>query len=63
MEKLGANPLKVLHADRSTNIAPSSTPGTWLRATIDVADVYAKEGRAGTMHFVVLQNDRQQPGG
>ena len=55
MEKLGANPLKVLHGGQEYEYQGFIHPGDVLRATIDVADAYAKEGRAGTMHFVVLE--------
>jgi acyl dehydratase len=55
MEKLGADPLKVLHAGQEYEYRGFIHPGDTLHAAIDIADCYIKEGRAGAMHFVVLQ--------
>jgi len=55
MKKLGADPLKVLHAGQEYEYRGFIHPGDLLHAAIDVADCYVKEGRGGRMHFVVLQ--------
>jgi acyl dehydratase len=55
MKALGADPMKVLHAGQEYEYLGPVFPGDTLHATIDVADLYTKKGRSGTMHFVVLQ--------
>lgn len=55
MEKLGANPLKVLHAEQEYEYFRPIQPGDMLHATIEVVDFYEKEGRSGKMAFAVLE--------
>ena len=54
-EQLGIDPLKVLHAEQEYEYLGPIHPGETLQATIDVADVYTKEGRSGPMRFIVLE--------
>jgi acyl dehydratase len=55
LSKLGSDSLKVLHAEQEYEYLGPIHAGDTLHATIDVADVYIKEGRSGKMEFKVLQ--------
>ena len=55
MEQLGSNPLKVLHAEQEYEYFNPVYPGDVLEVTIDVANTYTKEGRSGTMRFIILE--------
>ncbi len=54
-ERLGADPLRVLHAEQEYEYFKIIHPGEPLRVTIDVADIYFKDGRLGTMEFALLE--------
>jgi acyl dehydratase len=54
-EGLGADPLRVLHAEQEYDYFKIIYSGDRLRVTIDVADIYSKEGRWGTMQFALLE--------
>jgi acyl dehydratase len=54
-EGLGADPLRVLHAEQEYEYFKVICPGDRLRVTIDVADIYSKDGRMGTMQFALLE--------
>ena len=55
LNRLGGDSLKVLHAEQEYEYFGPIHPGDTLHATIDVADVFIKEGRSGKMEFKVLQ--------
>ena len=54
-EKLGTNPVKMLHAEHEYQYLGPIYPGDTLHATIELADTYTKEGRSGRMQFYVLE--------
>jgi acyl dehydratase len=54
-EGLGADPLRVLHAEQEYEYFKIISPGDMLRVTIDVADIFSKDGRMGTMQFALLE--------
>ncbi|MBA4393046.1 MAG: MaoC family dehydratase [Desulfobacca sp.] len=54
-EGLGADPLRVLHAEQEYEYFKIIYPGDMVRVTIDVADIYSKDGRMGTMQFALLE--------
>jgi acyl dehydratase len=54
-EGLGADPLRVLHAEQEYEYLQLIHPGDLLHLTIDVADIYSKEGRSGVMQFALLE--------
>jgi acyl dehydratase len=54
-EGLGADPLRVLHAEQEYEYFKIIYPEDRLRITIDVADIYSKDGRMGAMQFALLE--------
>jgi acyl dehydratase len=54
-ESLGADPLRVLHAEQEYEYFQVISPGDRLRVTIDVADIYSKGGKMGAMQFAFLE--------
>jgi acyl dehydratase len=55
IERLGMDPLRVLHAEQEYEYLAPIYPGDMLRTTIKVTDVYTKEGRSGKTRFIVLE--------
>ncbi len=53
--KLGANPIRILHAEHEYQYLGPIYPGDTLRATIELVDVFTKEGRSGMMKFYVVE--------
>jgi acyl dehydratase len=53
--KLGVNPIQMLHAEHEYQYLGPIYPGDILHATIELADVYTKEGRSGRMKFYVVE--------
>jgi len=61
--RLGANPLRVLHAEHEYQYLEAIYPGDTLHASMYLADVYTKEGRSGTMKFFVVETTCRREGG
>lgn len=53
--QLGANPVRVLHAEQDYEYFEPVCAGETLQCTMTVAGFQVKEGRAGIMHLAVLE--------
>jgi acyl dehydratase len=54
---LGADSLRVLHAEQEYEYFHLIHPGDLLHVTIDVAELFSKEGRTGLMQFALLETN------
>jgi len=60
--ELEIDPLKVLHGEQGYEYFREIYPGDDLTATVEVTDVYEKEGRSGRMVFIVMTKEYKRDG-